>query len=118
MEQNKQVAIHAKEIAEKRLLKQDYAGAKAMALKAKKLLPPENLSQLLAVCEVHCSAQLMANGLYDWYKIIQVEPLSDEIMIKKQYHKLVALLHPDKNKIPGAEAAFKLVVEANNTLSD
>ncbi|KAJ4761041.1 hypothetical protein LUZ62_071416 [Rhynchospora pubera] len=118
MECKKEVAVHAKEIAEKRLLKQDYAGAKAMALKAKKLFPLDNICQLLAVCEVHCSAQLMANGLYDWYKIIQVEPLSDEIMIRKQYHKLVALLHPDKNKIPGAEAAFKLVGEANNTLSD
>ncbi|KAJ3704960.1 hypothetical protein LUZ61_008665 [Rhynchospora tenuis] len=118
MEQNKHAAIHAEEMAEKRLLKKDYAGAKAMALKAKKLFPLDNLSQLLAVCEVHCSAQLMANGLYDWYKIIQVEPLSDEIMIRKQYHKLALLLHPDKNKIPGAEAAFKLVVEANNILSD
>ncbi|KAJ4801722.1 hypothetical protein LUZ62_052968 [Rhynchospora pubera] len=118
MECKKEGAVHAKEIAEKRLLKQDYAGAKAMALKAKKLFPLDNICQLLAVCEVHCSAQLMANGLYDWYKIIQVEPLSDEIMIRKQYHKLVALLHPDKNKIPGAEAAFKLVGEANNILSD
>ncbi|KAJ3704956.1 hypothetical protein LUZ61_008661 [Rhynchospora tenuis] len=118
MECNKEEAIHTMQIAEKRLLKQDYAGAKEMALKAKKLLLPDNISQFMAVCEVHCSAQLMANGLYDWYRIIQVEPRSDENMIRKQYHKLALLLHPDKNKIPGAEAAFKLVVEANNILSD
>ncbi|KAJ4761042.1 DNAJ heat shock N-terminal domain-containing protein [Rhynchospora pubera] len=115
---NKEEAIRAMQIAEKRLLKQDYAGAKVMALKAKKLFPLDNLSQFLAVCEVHCSAQLVDNGLCDWYRIIQVEPLSDEVMIRKQYHKLALLLHPDKNKIPGAEAAFKLVVEANNILSD
>ncbi|KAJ4813505.1 hypothetical protein LUZ62_026071 [Rhynchospora pubera] len=118
MECKKEEAIRTMQIAEKRLLKQDYAGAKVMALKAKKLFPLHNISQLLTLCEVHCSAQLMANGLYDWYKIIQVEPLSDEIMIRKQYHKLALLLHPDKNKIPGAEAAFKLLVEANNILSD
>lgn len=28
------------------------------------------------------------------------------------------LLHPDKNKFPGAEAAFKLIGEANMILSD
>ncbi|KAJ3704961.1 hypothetical protein LUZ61_008666 [Rhynchospora tenuis] len=105
MERNKEEAIRAMQIAEKRLLKQDYAGAKVMALKAKKLFPHDNISQFLAVCEVHCSAQLVDNGLCDWYRIIQVEPLSDEVMIRKQYHKMALLLHPDKNKIPGAEAA-------------
>ncbi|XP_078156787.1 uncharacterized protein LOC144552671 isoform X2 [Carex rostrata] len=119
MECNKEGAIRALEIAEKRLVIRDYAGAKEMALKAEKLFPQlDNISQLLTVSEVHCSSQLMVNGLYDWYKIIQVEPTSDEILIKKQYRKLALLLHPDKNKFPGAEAAFKLVAEANNTLSD
>ncbi|KAJ3704958.1 hypothetical protein LUZ61_008663 [Rhynchospora tenuis] len=118
MECYSEVAIYAKEIAEKRLLKSDYAGAKEMALLAKKLFPLYNNSQLLAVCEVHCSSQLMANGLYDWYKIIQVEPMCDEITIQKQCHKLAALLNPEKNKMPGAVAAFKLVGEANNILSD
>ncbi|KAJ4813503.1 DNAJ heat shock N-terminal domain-containing family protein [Rhynchospora pubera] len=111
-------AIRALEIAQKRLLNHDYAGAKEMALRANKLFPLYNNSQILAVREVHCSAQLMVNGLYDWYKVIQVEPLADEITIRKQYYKLAALLHPDKNKMPGAKAAFKLVREANRTLSD
>ncbi|KAJ3704964.1 hypothetical protein LUZ61_008669 [Rhynchospora tenuis] len=118
MECNKERAIHAMEIAKKRLLHCEYVGAKEMALRAKKLFPLDNISQLQAVCEVHCSAQLMPNGLYDWYKIIQVGPVCDEVLIGKQYRKLVQLLHPDKNKFPGAEAAFKLVVEAKNTLSD
>ncbi|KAJ4801719.1 DNAJ heat shock N-terminal domain-containing protein [Rhynchospora pubera] len=118
MECNKEEAISAMEIAKKRLLCGDYAGAKEMGLKAKKLFPLDNISKFLVVCEVHCSAQLMSNGLYDWYKIIQVGPFSDEIIIRKQYRELVRLLHPDKNKFPGAEVAFKLVVEANNTLSN
>ncbi|KAJ3702012.1 hypothetical protein LUZ61_005717 [Rhynchospora tenuis] len=119
MECNKEEAIRAKEIAEKRLHDKDYDGAKKMALKAEKLFPQlDNISQILTVCEVHCSAQAKINDLYDWYKILQVEPMSDEILIKKQYRKLALLLHPDKNNLPGAEAAFKLVGEANNTLSD
>jgi DnaJ domain len=119
MECNKEEAIQAMKTAEKKLCNQDYVGAKEMALKAEKLFPQlGNIAQFLTVCEVHCSAHLMTNGLYDWYKIIQVEPLSDEILIRKQYRKLALLLHPDKNKLPGAEAAFKLVGEANNTLSD
>jgi curved DNA-binding protein CbpA len=118
MECNKEEAVRAKEIAEQRLDSKDYAGAKKMALKAEKLFPQlDNLSQLLSICEVHCSAQLV-NGQHDWYKILQVEPKSDVDVIRKQYRKLAFLLHPDKNKLPGAEAAFKLVGEANNTLSD
>lgn len=120
MECNKERAIRAMEIAEKRLQNRDYAGAKKMALMAEELFEVQldMISQLLTVSDVHCSAQLMANGLYDWYKILQVEPTSDENLIRKQYLKLARLLHPDKNKFYGAEAAFKLVGEAHNTLSD
>lgn len=32
-------------------------------------------------------------------------------VIRKQYHKLALQLHPDKNKHPKAEVAFKLVSE-------
>ncbi|CAA2971402.1 Hypothetical predicted protein [Olea europaea subsp. europaea] len=31
--------------------------------------------------------------------------------------RLAFVLHPDKNRFPGAEAAFKLIVEANLVLS-
>jgi curved DNA-binding protein CbpA len=48
----------------------------------------------------------------------QVEQLADDSLIKRHYRKLALLLHPDKNKFAGAEAAFKLVGEAFGVLSD
>ncbi|XP_050875319.1 uncharacterized protein LOC127078952 [Lathyrus oleraceus] len=54
----------------------------------------------------------------DWYGILQTEKLSEEAVIRKQYRKLALLLHPDKNKFAGAEAAFKLIGEANGVLND
>ena len=38
--------------------------------------------------------------------------------IKKAYRKLALQLHPDKNKQPLAEEAFKKVEEAHRTLAD
>ncbi|KAM7476959.1 hypothetical protein LguiB_024202 [Lonicera macranthoides] len=120
MECNRDDAIKAREAAEKRMQSNDFAGAQKMALKAKRLFPElENISHLLAVCDVHISAQSKVCGTEkDWYGILQVEKKADDITIKKQYRKLALVLHPDKNKFPGAEAAFKLIGEANMVLSD
>ncbi|KAG1326321.1 Heat shock protein DnaJ N-terminal domain-containing protein [Cocos nucifera] len=119
MECNKEEAIRAKDIAEKRMHNKDFLGARKIALKARQLFPElDNISQMLTVCEVHCSAAVKVNGEMDWYGILQVEPSADDSSIKKQYRKLALLLHPDKNKFAGAEAAFKLVGEAHMTLSD
>lgn len=120
MECNKDEAIRAKEIAESKMMKNDFEGARKIALKARKLFPDlENVSQLLTVCDVHCSAQKKIYGAeMDLYGILQVESLADEATIRKQYRKLAFVLHPDKNKFPGAEAAFKLIGQANMVLSD
>lgn len=120
MECNKEEAIKAMRIAEKKLEISDFVGARKMAQTAHRLFPTlENITQLLTVCEIHCSAQ---NRIYgsenDWYGILQIEQSADETSIKKQYRKFALLLHPDKNKFSGAEAAFKLVGEANRLLSD
>lgn len=120
MECNKEEAVRAKEIAEVRMRNDDFAGALRIAQKARRLFPElENLSQMLAVCEIHCSAQNKVCGSeHDWYAILQIEKSADDITIKKQYRKFALLLHPDKNKFTGAEAAFKLIVEANRVLTD
>ncbi|KAJ0975639.1 hypothetical protein J5N97_017604 [Dioscorea zingiberensis] len=119
MEYNKNEAIRAKGIAEDMMEKKDFAGARKIALRAQHLFAGlDNISQLLTVCEVHCSAGAKVNEETDWYGILQVEPTAEESLIKKQYRKLALLLHPDKNKFPGAEAAFKLIREAHMTLSD
>lgn len=120
MECNKEEAIRAKEVAETKLHSSDFLGARKFALKAQQLFPDlENISHLLTVCEVHCSAQNKLHGSeLDWYGILQLEKSADDGIIKKQYRKLALLLHPDKNKLAGAEAAFKLIGEANRVLSD
>ncbi|KAI3691304.1 hypothetical protein L2E82_49619 [Cichorium intybus] len=120
MECNKDEAIRAKNIAENKMTKNDFEGARKLALKAQKLFPElENISQILTVCDVHCSSQKkINNSQIDLYGILQVENLADEVTIKKQYRKLALVLHPDKNKFPGAESAFKLICEANMILSD
>ncbi|XP_071692538.1 uncharacterized protein [Rutidosis leptorrhynchoides] len=120
MECNKDEAIRAKEIAENKMKNNDFEGARKIALKAKKLYPDlDNISHLLAVCDVHCSAQKKINGtVNDLYGILQVEKSDDDVTIKKQYKKLALVLHPDKNRFPGAEAAFKLICEAHVILSD
>ncbi|KAM0948576.1 putative DnaJ domain, Chaperone J-domain superfamily [Dioscorea sansibarensis] len=119
MECNKEEGIRARDIAENKMRNKDFVGALRVALKAQQLFPDiDNIAQVLTVCEVHCSAEVKFGGDPDWYGILQVEPTADETLIRKQYRKLALLLHPDKNKFPGAEAAFKLIGEANRTLSD
>ncbi|KAI4301860.1 hypothetical protein L6164_035098 [Bauhinia variegata] len=120
MECNKDEATRAKQIAENRMQSGDFVGALKFAVKAQQLFPDlENIVQINAVCEVHCAAQNKLSGPeLDWYGILQIDQLADEATIKKQYRKLALLLHPDKNKLAGAEAAFKLIGEANRVLSD
>ncbi|KAL4202570.1 hypothetical protein AMTRI_Chr02g221760 [Amborella trichopoda] len=120
MECNKEEALRAKGIAEKKMEKKDFVGAKKIILKAQQLCSDlENLPQMLSVCEVHCSAEVKVGGSeIDWYGILQVEQTADDNLIKKQYRKLALLLHPDKNKFSGAESAFKLIGEAMRVLSD
>ncbi|KAK7292325.1 hypothetical protein RIF29_08103 [Crotalaria pallida] len=120
MDCNKEEAFRAKGIAEKRLESRDFMGARKFALKAQQLYPDvENIAQLLIVCEVHCSAlQKLFNDEMDWYGILQVEQTANDTTIKKQYRKFALQLHPDKNKFVGAEAAFKLIGEAQRVLLD
>ncbi|KAL1547785.1 hypothetical protein AAHA92_16098 [Salvia divinorum] len=120
MDCNKDEAIRAKEIAEKKMQSNDFEGARKIALKGKNLDPElENVTQILSICDVHCSAEKRIVGSEkDWYEVLQVEKTADEATIKKQYRRLALMLHPDKNRFPGAEGAFKLICEANALLSD
>ncbi|KAL8161938.1 hypothetical protein V2J09_013427 [Rumex salicifolius] len=120
MECNKEEATRAKVIAEKKMESKDFVGARKIATKAQRLYPElENIGQIICVCDVHCSAENKKLGNEkDWYSILQVEQSADDVMIKKQYRKFALLLHPDKNKFPGAEAAFKLIGEAQRVLLD
>lgn len=120
MECNKYEAIRAKEVAETKMHKNDFNGARKLALKAQQIYPDtDNIAQLITVCDVHCASQKKIDAYeMDWYGILQIAQTSDDSIIKKNYRKLALLLHPDKNKFPGAEAAFKLIGEAHRLLSD
>lgn len=119
MECNKDEAMRAKDIAERKFAERDFAGAKKFALKAQTLYPGlENISQMLSTIEVYLSAENRINGEMDMYGILGVNPVADDDTIKKHYKKLVLTLHPDKNKSIGADGAFQLVQEAYNFLSD
>ncbi|KAL8161946.1 hypothetical protein V2J09_013435 [Rumex salicifolius] len=69
---------------------------------------------------VHCATHRIKpiSRFVDWYLVLRVEEDADTESIRKQYHKLALLLHPDKNRHPKAEIAFKLVSEAYECLID
>ncbi|GMH08303.1 hypothetical protein Nepgr_010143 [Nepenthes gracilis] len=54
----------------------------------------------------------------DYYAILGVEKTCTVEEIRKAYRKLSLKVHPDKNKAPGAEEAFKKVCKAFKCLSE
>lgn len=119
MECNRDEAIRAREMAEKKISASDFVGARKYVEMAQRLFPSlEGLPQVLAVVEVQAAAQDKVDTDSNWYGILQIDSTADDSLIKKQYRKLALLLHPDKNKGVGAEAAFKVVSEAIGVLSD
>ncbi|CAD6991106.1 unnamed protein product [Ceratitis capitata] len=57
-------------------------------------------------------------GCKDYYEILSITKEATDSEIKKSYKKLALLLHPDKNKAPGASDAFKAVGNAAAILTD
>ncbi|XP_028791195.1 uncharacterized protein LOC114747080 [Neltuma alba] len=119
MECNKDEAVRAKELAEKKFSEREYAGAKKLALKALNLCPTlDGISQFLTTLDVYISSETKVSGEMDWYGILKVNPCADDETVRKHYRKLALTLHPDVNKSLGAEGAFKLVSEAWSMLSE
>ncbi|KAJ3708406.1 hypothetical protein LUZ61_012111 [Rhynchospora tenuis] len=119
MECNRDEAERAKEIAKKKFEQKDFNGAKRFALKAQTLFPPlDGISLFITTIDVHLMADSMVGDEKDWYAIMSLSPCADDSTLKKQYRHLALQLHPDKNKFPGAECAFKLVTNAFNVLKD
>lgn len=119
MECNRDEAIRAKEIAEKKFTEKDIMGAKKFTIKAQSLYPGlDGIQNMLATLDVYISAENRINGEADWYRILGVNPKANDETVRKHYRKLALMLHPDKNKSVGAEGAFKLISEAWSLLSD
>ncbi|KAK6913735.1 DnaJ domain [Dillenia turbinata] len=68
------------------------------------------------ICSIACS--LSSSSFIDWYLLLQVKENADTDTIRRQYLKLALQLHPDKNKHPKADIAFKLVSEGYSCLCD
>ncbi|XP_010501404.1 PREDICTED: uncharacterized protein LOC104778654 [Camelina sativa] len=118
MECNKDEAKRAMDIAERKITEKDYNGAKKFANKAQNLFPElDGLKHLLAAIDVYISGEKNIYGDADWYGILGVDPFANDDAVKKQYRKLVLMLHPDKNKCNGAEGAFELLSQAWNQLN-
>ncbi|PWA35826.1 DnaJ domain-containing protein [Artemisia annua] len=119
MECNKDEAVRAKTIAEKKFADRDIAGAKKLALKARTLDPGlDGISDMLNAFDVCICYEKKVNGESDWYGILDANPSDDDETIKKQYKKLLRKIHPDKNRSVGAHDACKILLEAWTLLSD
>ncbi|XP_038159818.1 dnaJ homolog subfamily B member 9-like [Cyprinodon tularosa] len=71
---------------------------------------------LLAVHILLISEFILAKR--DYYDILGVPRDATERQIKKAFHKLALKYHPDRNKGADAEAKFREIAEAYETLSD
>ncbi len=60
----------------------------------------------------------MASGTRDFYEILGVDRGADEAELKKAFRRKARELHPDVNKEPDAEARFKELARAYETLSN
>jgi DnaJ family protein B protein 12 len=54
----------------------------------------------------------------DFYEILNVTKTATEDEIKKAYRKLALKYHPDKNRAPGSDEAFKKLAQAYDCLSN
>ena len=66
----------------------------------------------------HLEAVERVQSCKDYYEILGVTKEVTDTELKSTYRKLALQLHPDKNKAPGAEDAFKAVGNAFAVLSD
>ncbi|PWA82727.1 DnaJ domain-containing protein [Artemisia annua] len=107
-------------IAEKLLQNKDLNGCRDFALLAQETEPLlDGSDQILAIVDVLIASDKKINNHIDWYAILQLDSRRNEDdVIKRQYRRLALLLHPDKNKYPFADVAFKFVADAWALLSD
>ncbi|KAF7837816.1 chaperone protein dnaJ 49 [Senna tora] len=78
----------------------------------------EELNEERNYTEEHVQLIREIKGKNDYYAILGVEKACSVEEIRRAYRKLSLKVHPDKNKAPGSEEAFKKVSKAFKCLSD
>lgn len=56
--------------------------------------------------------------LKDYYKVLRVERTASAEEIKKSYHRLARIFHPDRNPDPGSVKHFNEINEAYKVLGN
>ena len=62
--------------------------------------------------------RLLSLANKDCYTVLGVTPDANQADIKKVYRQQAILVHPDKTQHPGADAAFKILAQAFETVGD
>ena len=102
-EANREEAERACRRAEEHFLAGNVAGARRLAGKAQRLFPSlPGVANAVAAYAVHASAP-------DWHAVLGVDRPASAVAVKRQFRRLSLLVHPDKNRSPAAEGAFKLL---------
>lgn len=80
--------------------------------------PAEGMNGEPSYTEEHVQLVRKIKRNMDYYEILGVGKSCSVEEVKKAYRKLSLKVHPDKNKAPGSEEAFKKVSKAFKCLSD
>lgn len=122
MECNKEEGLRALDMAKQHLGKEDYERALKMIDKAERLYPQVEGSQPVRTVARICfreQTERIDQKQPNWYKILDVSQNATSSDIKKAYHQLAKMAHPDKTGgLPGSDRAFGVVKKAFDVLHD
>jgi len=93
-------------------------GGRRRAPAGPKREPGEGFSEELPKTDEDNIARLLSLANRDCYSVLGVTPDANQSDIKKAYRQQAILVHPDKTTQPGADAAFKILAHAFETVGD
>lgn len=80
--------------------------------------PGEGFCEELPNNDEESIKRLLSLANKDFYSVMGVTPDANQADIKKVYRQQAILVHPDKTSHPGADAAFKILAQAFETVGD
>lgn len=111
--------------ATKLLSARDFIGAKRLAelvLDYSTVSSDDRADQILAISDVLIADQnryTTSGNVPDYYAVLQIPRNGfEESLLKRNYRRLSLLLHPDRNRFPGSDDAFRVLTDAYSVMSD